>query len=111
AARGLDVLLHVLRIVALTGEEGDGHVRALARVGDRHRGADAAVASGDQGELAFELAAADVTVLAMVRARFHARGLAGEGLLLALERRLRVIGQGHGGAPWSGGTASVCGDR
>ncbi len=49
------VLLHADRRLTGVGlfiEVGDGHVRALLGKGQRHRTADAAVPTGDQGHLA-----------------------------------------------------------
>src|SRR5215213_4726349 len=52
-------------------EVADAEVRTFAGKGDGHRAADAAVAAGDDGRLAVELAAAAIALLAMVRPRRH----------------------------------------
>src|SRR5581483_7283845 len=78
--------------VLLLGEVGGGHVRTLAREGERHRAADAAVRSGDQCHPAGETAVSLVRLLAVIGAGLHLR--LGSGVLLALRRegwlRLRL---------------------
>ena len=85
--------------VLLLAQVADGDVRALARVGDRDRLADAAVRAGDQRDLAIEPPAAAVALLAVVGARVHRLGLAGRPLLL--------FGEGHGLPPFVVGTQTT----
>ncbi len=58
------------------------HVGALTGVEHGHRAADAAVTTGDDRHLAFELARRLVVFAAVFRARVHQPFLAGLGLLL-----------------------------
>ena len=81
-------------------EVGDQHVGALAGEGDGHRAADAAVAAGDEGGLALELAAADVALFAEIGRRRHLRFEAGRLLGGCGKGGLRagVAWVGHGGS-------------
>ena len=72
---------------------GDQDVRAFARVGERDRSADAAVAAGDDGILAAQPSGTLIGGLAMVGDRLHLRGQARHGLLLLGKRWLRIAGR------------------
>ena len=69
------------------------HVGALARVGERHRAADARVGTGDQGDPVGQAAVPDVGLLAVVGERLHV-GFATRRLLLLLGKRR--LGHGAG---------------
>ena len=85
ATGGLDQLDRLLGIRLLLGHEGEGDVGTLAGERDRHRAADAGVATGDERPLALEAAVALVGVLAVVGPRLHLVGEAGRFLLLRRE--------------------------
>src|SRR5690606_4672016 len=69
AAAGVAHPAHGLARVVVPVVVGDGDVGALPRERDRDRAADAAVAAGDQGRAALELARAPIALLAVVRRR------------------------------------------
>src|SRR5690606_14502738 len=81
-----DGLVGILVLVVVR----DGDVRALARVRDRDGATDAAVASRDQRDAAFQLARAAVAVLAVIRAGRH--GVRTTRPLLLLSRRSTLEG-------------------
>ncbi|PAV74130.1 hypothetical protein WR25_09724 [Diploscapter pachys] len=89
----LDQRLGRLGIVMFV-EIGDQHVGALARKGQGDRAADAAVAAGDDRLLAGKAPGALVARFAMVGARVHVLGTAGDRLLLFGIGRGGVIGHG-----------------
>ncbi len=77
----LDVLACLLGILVLVEVE-DGHVGTFAGEQHRHRAADTTVATGDDGDLAGELAGRLVVLPAILRPRVHQPFLAGFCLLL-----------------------------
>jgi hypothetical protein len=103
AALGLDQLDRLVGVGGLLGQVPDGHVGAFAGEQHRHRPADAAVPTGDQGDLAGQLAAALVLGPGGVRLGGHL--LLDPGLCLALRRLqlfLALIGHAvlHSVWPW-----------
>ena len=81
---------HLGRIRLLGRQVVDGHVRALAGIGDGRGAADARIAAGDQRLAAGEPSGALVARLAVVRARHHPARQPRPRLLLLLEGGLRI---------------------
>ena len=94
--------------VFVLGQVTDQDFSALPRVRDGDGAADPAVATGDDGDLAGQLAGADVGMLAAVRHRLHA-GLGARDLLLlgGLAHVLLLVCDQVGVVP-AGGCAYAC---
>lgn len=96
AASGfLDPALRFLGVVMLV-EIGDGDVRAFARIGDRHRAADAAVRARDERDFAGEPVAALVARFAVIGRRVHRAGES-RAIVLLLRRHRRAWVSAIGG--------------
>jgi hypothetical protein len=95
-----DEIDHLLGVRLLDGKIVDGHVGALARIGDGGRPADAGIAACDQRPPAGEAARALVARLTVIGTWIHAGGEARPGLLLAREGRPRIF-RARVGKVWS----------
>src|SRR4051794_40967820 len=89
----------------MLAEIGDQHVGALARKRQRHRAADAAIATGDDRLPAGQPTRAFVGMLAVIGDGIHLPGEARHRLLLLGERRLGIIDH------WSNLIARLAGAR
>jgi hypothetical protein len=87
-------------------EIGDQHIGAFPGESDRDRAADPGIGARDQRRTAFELAAALIGLLAVIRARVELAGLSRRLLLLRIERglgaRLSRIVVAHGSSSQNG---------
>ena len=80
--------------VVMLVEIGNQNVSSFSRVGDGDGAADATIATGDNGLLAFEAAAALIERFAMVGGRVHRGCFAGHRLVSVRERRAGIMQHG-----------------
>lgn len=81
--------------VVMLAQIADKDVRSLARIGDRHGPADAAVPAGDDGSLVLQASGTLVGVFPVIGQRLHPIGSAGHFLGLAGKGRVRKFFHGH----------------